>query len=366
MSRPLEDQPPLVLVFTTREEIGLEGTKAFAGVVPAAARVLINLDGGDSGKIEIGCAGSAEVRLRRPVAAGEPAAARLTFKIEKLRGGHSGLMIHDATRANALLLLAAALPDLLATGPSVRVLRLDGGEGATAIPESASAVLAADEADVPALRAVVDRVREDLKRAWPAETDIVVTLDDTPGPTAASLPQDTVEAFLAAARTLPHGVTEADPAKEAVPVSSANFATVHAPAEEGLGIVVSLRAMRDDKTHAAMDRVAAAARSLGFETTSVFKFPAWTPRETNPLADRAAREYRRLFGEELVVETVHAGLEVGVMLERIGRPLHAIALGPTMEGIHTVYECVSISGIEKTWSLLCALLREAEAMPSVD
>ena len=67
--------------------------------------------------------------------------------------------------------------------------------------------------------------------------------------------------------------------------------------------------------------------------------------------------YRREFGDEPRVITIHAGLECGI----IGRNypgMDMISFGPTIEHPHSPDERVNIKTVQKFWQFLLATLRE--------
>jgi dipeptidase D len=66
--------------------------------------------------------------------------------------------------------------------------------------------------------------------------------------------------------------------------------------------------------------------------------------------------YRRITGEEPEVGAFHAGLECGVIGDKV-EGMDMISFGPEMAGVHTPDERVSIASTERTWKLLLELLR---------
>ena len=91
--------PPLEVIITVDEEIGMEGA-AGVDLSMLKGRTLINLDSEDEGIFTVSCAGGARgtitVPLQRRMVYGP--CVRLT--VEGLQGGHSGVEIHK-NRANA-------------------------------------------------------------------------------------------------------------------------------------------------------------------------------------------------------------------------------------------------------------------------
>ena len=64
-----------------------------------------------------------------------------------------------------------------------------------------------------------------------------------------------------------------------------------------------------------------------------------------------------MYGSDPVVETVHAGLECGLIGEKIP-DMDMISLGPDLYDIHTPDERADIASIERTWQLLLNVLQQ--------
>ena len=133
---------PLEFAFTIDEETGLTGASEFpAGVLKS--KYFLNLDTEEIGTLCIGCAGGLNTTARRKVKlvpAGSGAAWRI--KVSGLRGGHSGVDIHQG-RGNALRLMGGILQDVLDALPA-QLAEVNGGSAHNAIPREAVAVVLLD------------------------------------------------------------------------------------------------------------------------------------------------------------------------------------------------------------------------------
>jgi dipeptidase D len=65
--------------------------------------------------------------------------------------------------------------------------------------------------------------------------------------------------------------------------------------------------------------------------------------------------YTRLFGKEPAVRAIHAGLECGLVYEKI-RGIDMISFGPTIKGAHTPEEMIEIRTATMFWDLLIDVL----------
>ncbi len=65
---------------------------------------------------------------------------------------------------------------------------------------------------------------------------------------------------------------------------------------------------------------------------------------------------KEVFGREAVIEIVHAGLECGIIADKVPG-LEAVSFGPLIKGAHTPEEWADVDSTEAIWKLLAALLK---------
>ena len=140
---PAPGRPPIRLICTVEEEIGLLGASEIPAERLTDAAYLINLDGFRFGRMVVGAAGGLREHFTRPCpSAPAPetpngAAYRLTFS--GFAGGHSGFDI-GKKRANAVLLMGELLRELRMEVPFALV-SFAGGTAFNAIPYTCTAEL---------------------------------------------------------------------------------------------------------------------------------------------------------------------------------------------------------------------------------
>ena len=96
--------PPLECLFTVDEETGLTGAFALDGAL-LQGRTMLNLDTEEWGAICIGCAGGGDSQISLPVSYEGAPGDFLSFQlaVEGLKGGHSGVDIHESATGRRLL-----------------------------------------------------------------------------------------------------------------------------------------------------------------------------------------------------------------------------------------------------------------------
>lgn len=79
----------------------------------------------------------------------------------------------------------------------------------------------------------------------------------------------------------------------------------------------------------------------------------------SPLRDKIEETYLSLFGTKPVFEAIHAGLECGILSEKIAN-LDCVSFGPNNYDIHTPQERLSISSTQRVWKFLVEFLKNAK------
>ena len=108
--------PPVECVFTTEEEVGLNGAAALDKSL-ITARTMINMDSEDEGIGTVSCAGGLRIECARPIQREAAEGTLLRLAIGGLKGGHSGMDI-DKERQNANRLMARIVWQLICTSAS--------------------------------------------------------------------------------------------------------------------------------------------------------------------------------------------------------------------------------------------------------
>ena len=346
---------PLELLLTVSEEQGLDGAK---GLDPklVTGRLLVNLDGTSDGSIIVGCAGSAHTFTHLPLS---PTAlpdrwSALSVALSGAKGGHSGEDIASG-RANAIAALARVLSSVRTRVP-LRLAELDGGVSRNAIPRDARAVVAVPDEDGfrDAAEGALDALREQH-----AGTDDGLELSlEQVSPVPAADESTTARALDLLSAT-PSGVV----AMSAVVPGSVETSTSLnvAATERGVLTLASMsRSAGPTALEALVARFEALARLAGAEIEVVRSYPPWRPDPGSSLLATARATFSRVFDAEPRLEVVHGGLECAVLGERLAG-VQMISLGPEIVGPHAPGERLRISGTERFYRLLGALLDDLSA-----
>ena len=86
------------------------------------------------------------------------------------------------------------------------------------------------------------------------------------------------------------------------------------------------------------------------------EYPAWEYKADSKLRDTMVKLYVDMFGKEPEVVAIHAGLECGLLGEKLPG-LDCVSIGPQMHDIHTSREKLEIASVERTWKFLLEILK---------
>ena len=96
--------------------------------------------------------------------------------------------------------------------------------------------------------------------------------------------------------------------------------------------------------------------SFGADYSETGDYPAWEYKKASRLRDTMVQTYRQMFDREPQVVAIHAGLECGLLSEKLPE-LDCVSIGPDMEDIHTSRERLNIASTERTWKFLLEVLK---------
>jgi len=348
------DRPPLELLFTVDEESALTGaTQLRTGWL--TGKILLNLDSEDEGYLTVGCAGGKNNRLRLKLQETDAPADYQVFEISVggLAGGHSGVDITRG-RGNANLMLARVLYRLHATG-TLRLCSFKGGNAHNAIPRDATATVLLSGGAADQAVQLAQEFQAAFRREHPhGDPNVTVSVRKKDAGPARCLTESDGGRVLRLLLGLPNGIRRMSPDIPDLVETSCNLATVTLGGSD-LEVLLSQRSSLES----AMDAQDAALRSVaalaGATVSDEAGYPGWEPNMESELLARMKRLYRELFGNEPVVEAVHAGLEAGVIGAKYPG-MEMISLGPTIENPHSPDERLHIQSVEKVRKLLVALL----------
>ncbi|MCY1720236.1 aminoacyl-histidine dipeptidase [Prolixibacteraceae bacterium Z1-6] len=344
----------LECLMTVDEETGLTG--AFA-LQPGflSGSVLLNLDSEDEGEIFIGCAGGidtlATFEYKKETVPENSVALKIT--VAGLLGGHSGDDIHK-NRGNANKILNRFIWNA-ADKFSARLADFNGGNLRNAIAREASGVITVPVSDKENVIEAITQLTKAIKFEYElAEPGLQITCSETELPSQI-IDKPTQQQLLHSIYACPHGVLEMSTRMKGMVETSTNLASVKFADGNKILITTSQRSEIKSRKEYAAETVESVFKLAGAEVHHSDGYPGWAPNPNSEVLKTTVESYKKLFGNEPVVRSIHAGLECGLFLEKYPH-LDMVSFGPTIRGAHSPDERLDIATTEKFWKHLVDVL----------
>lgn len=351
---PEVERPPLELLITVDEETGLTGANALQpGFIDG--KTLLNLDSEDEGVFTIGCAGGIDTDIHVPLAFEDVPAGMnaFTVKVGGLKGGHSGVEIHEQ-RGNAIKVLFRTLT-AIAAKHDLRIADVKGGSAHNAIPRDAEATVLLNPADLDSARNIAAEMQSTILHEI-SRIDPGITISVEDGTTAVrTMTADGTKKTLDLLHALPHGVNSYSMVIDGLVETSNNLATV-AIGGDTIKVLSSQRSSLVSRLMALTEQLHAVANLAGGTAHNGDGYPPWEANWDSPLLAKCKQVYQDNFGKEPVVEVIHAGLECGIIGDK-NPGMDMISFGPTIKNPHSPDECMKISDIKKIWDFMVVLFK---------
>ena len=318
--------------------------------------ILMNLDSETWGKFVIGSAGGIDVTatLEYKEAETDPEDVAVKVTLKGLRGGHSGLEIHEG-RANANKQMARFVREVIET-EEARLVSWHGGNMRNAIPFKAEVVLTLPKENVDDLKQTVADWKELLIDEFKGiESGIEFYVEDVETPKT-EVPEEIQDNLINAIHACHDGVVRMIPSYPDVVETSSNLAIIDI--ENGkAALKILARSSREDMKDYIVDTLDSCFSMAGMKVETAGSYGGWDPNPDSEILNLLLKEYKELFDEDGIVQVDHAGLECSVILGKYPW-LDVVSLGPTMKSPHTTTERALIKTVEPFWTLLKKTLED--------
>lgn len=342
--------PPIEAVFTTDEETTMSGASAL-DISLLNGRRLINIDSEVEGIFTVGCAGGRKpaVHISTEYIA-PPFDSFARINVTGLTGGHSGIDIHKG-RANANKVMSEILDNII--DENCYLCMVSGGAKENAIPRESEAVVCCKYIDD--VRSRLSATAKEIKEKYiSVDPDMEIRLEETEKYDKV-LSSETACNFINTVKEIPNGIIAMD--AELNMVKTSNNIGVVKTLENEIGIFCAVRSAVTAEKLAVYDEIVSIGNKYKGKTTYRGDYPAWEYKPKSELRDMLVRIYTEMFGKSPVIETVHAGLECGIISQKVP-DMDMVSIGPNLYDIHSPMERASISSIERMWDFLAEILRQ--------
>lgn len=342
--------PPLEVIITVDEEIGMLGAAAM-DLADVKGRTMLNLDSEDEGIFTVSCAGGATCTVSLNAERKAVYGPCVRLSVEGLRGGHSGAEIHK-NRANANKIMGDFLGRIQKLMP-LCLTSFSGGSKDNAIPRACQATVVAMGIGLERINDIAAQLQQEVRETYDEPEALVQAFDvDALGGNAltTAATADVISLLCAA----PNGVQAYCPDMPELVQTSLNLGI--AKLGDRFTATFSVRSSVNAEKEGLITKLKELADFYNGTYSQSGTYPAWEFKKDSRLRDVMVPIYTRMFGKEPKVLAIHAGLECGLLGDKLPG-LDCVSIGPQMHDIHTSREKLEIASTKRTWDFLLEVLK---------
>ena len=345
--------PPLEVIFTVDEEIGMLGA-AYIDCSEIKSHTMLNIDSEEEGILLVSCAGGVTVTGSIPKENCEVIGKVFKITVTGLKGGHSGVEI-DKGRANSNQIMGKVLAGLNET-VRYNIVEINGGKKDNAIPNETVVKIVVGNSD-SSLNGLISKYEEMFRKEY-ADSDngLRITIDkEADEYVGEAMTEVCSDKVIRALVKLPGGVIKMSDDIKGLVQTSLNMGILETT-EETVTMSFSVRSSIGREKEDLVKQIKGIIEGLGGYVECAGDYPAWEYNKNSRLRDIMADIYKKETGEEVVIQAIHAGVECGLFAGKING-LDCVSFGPDIYDIHTTNERLSVSSVKRTWIYLLEILK---------
>ena len=240
---------------------------------------------------------------------------------------------------------------------SFGIADIQGGKKDNAIPESGMADIFVDEKDIDTAKLICKDMKEIFQDEYALSdpnVSVSCVLSDAEGESLTVTVSDTKK-IISLLAMLPNGVMAMSPSVPGLVETSLNLGIMLLK-EDCLYLQQGIRSSVTSRKDYIFDKVCACVTSLGGTCVKQGEYPAWEYKKDSEVRSKVIQLYRKMYDKEPIVEGIHAGLECGLLADKIEN-LDCVSMGPDILDIHTTTERLSISSVRRVYEFLIEYLK---------
>ena len=343
----LEDKnlpaPMIEALFTVDEETGMFGADGLDASFLSSKR-LINIDMEEEGFLTVGCAGGARADITIPLDKTNIECDFYEIVLDGLRGGHSGVEI-DKGRLNANKILAKFLNSF---DFEYLIADIEGGLKDNAIPRLSKAVIASKTNPDCYIKSFLK------ENTPPTDKGLKITVSKIKSLNQA-FSKDSTQKIVSFLNNVKNGIISFSQNVKGLVETSLNLGVLKVE-NNNLFATFAVRSSKNAAKTALLEELKTTALKFNGTINTHSFYPAWEYRENSFLRDKMSQVYFDLYNKKPQIMLIHAGLECGILGEKI-KDLDAVSFGPDIFDVHTTQEHLSISSVERSYHYLCEVLK---------
>ena len=351
LADPTIAHPPIEVIITVDEEVGMEGATG-VDLSMLKGRTMINLDCEYEGVFTVSCAGGARGTITLPLQRRAVYGPCVKLTVEGLQGGHSGVEIHK-NLGNANKIMGEFLSRVQKLMP-LCITDITGGAKDNAIPRACQVTLVAMGSHIERINDVAAQLQEEVRATFD-EPEARIYGDDVDALGGNALSTQDSAKVIALLCSAPNGVQSWSRDIEGLVQTSLNLGVVRLADE--LRMTFAVRSSVNQEKRELLSQLQELAKLFDAQYSEMGDYPAWEFKKDSHLRDTMVRVFERMYGKTPVVEAIHAGLECGILSDKLPG-LDCVAIGPDMQDIHTSRERLHIASTRRSWEFLLEILKE--------
>ncbi len=275
--------------------------------------------------------------------------AAFNISVKGLHGGHSGDEIHKGY-GNAVKIMNRLLRQL-SDHLKMHISDFDGGNLRNAIPREAFSTIVCDKKSDSEVKTLVKDFLITIRNEFgDLEKDLKITAIESDIPDSV-MDENSQSKFMNALTCCPHGVIAWSKEMDDLVETSTNLASAKFCDNNTIRIITTQRSSVESAKNDAGAMVESCLMLADAEVVHSDGYPGWKPNLTSEILKITRESYLTLFGKEPLVRAIHAGLECGLVYEKV-KGIDMISFGPTIKGAHTPEEKIEIRTAQMFWDLL--------------
>ena len=340
--------PPLELLFTTAEEVGLVGVRKF-DMSRISARRMLNMDCGATDMICVCTAGTIKDRFEKDFAVQELPEGWTALKLTLSGGksGHSGIMV-GKERMCAVNTMAALLDDI---GTPVM---------AGSFEAVGKAIFGKSVCEIAVPADKKDEATENLKASFAlikkiyVKEDPDIALDFGESSCKSFISEQDTSDLIAVLSILHTGAFRRDGDEPDTIVTSSCITA--ASLENGhLSGMFPIRSSNDKCAEICFRNYERIMEKYGIPLVKTDQYSGWPEMPGSEFRSKFIAAYRNRFHKDPEFERIHGGVEIGIITGAIP-DMDGVGYAPTAHNAHTTKEYLCLSQVEPFWAVLKEVL----------
>ena len=229
----------------------------------------------------------------------------------------------------------------------------NGGSKDNAIPRSCQANLVAMGINLERINDIADALQTEVREKYD-EPEATIQAFDVDALGGNALTTEATAKVIGLLCSAPNGVQSMSEAMPDLVQTSLNLGI--AKLGNNMQLTFSVRSSVNNEKEELLQKLQELAKFYDAGYSQMGEYPAWEYKADSKLRDVMVKIYVEMFGKEPEVLAIHAGLECGLLGEKLPG-LDCVSIGPQMHDIHTSREKLDIASTERTWKFLLEVLK---------